>query len=107
MYALQPLFQTIQNFETFEKVFFGLGLFICTLATGFFIDMIMQKQGFGPMLNGLLALFGLFAGVYLRYNYFQHAPWFGYEPYLTTGLCFGSIAVLLLCLAYMRNVFWR
>jgi hypothetical protein len=68
--------------------------------------MIMQRQGFGVMLNGLLALGGVFLGLYLRYNYFLHAPWFSYEPYLTTGLCFGVTAVMLVLLAFMRNRFW-
>ena len=106
MHAMQPFFQTIGNFEGFEFVAFWLGMFIGVLATGFFLDMIMQRQGFGVMLNGLLALGGVFLGLYLRFNYFLHAPWYSYEPYLTTGLCFGVTAVMLVSLAFMRNRFW-
>ena len=107
MYAMKPLFETIHNFETFETVAFWFGMFILTVGAGFFIDMIMQRQGFGPFINALFALGGLFVGLYLRFNFFSHAPWFGYEPYVTTGLCFGSITILLVTFAYMRNLFWR
>jgi uncharacterized membrane protein YeaQ/YmgE (transglycosylase-associated protein family) len=107
MHAMQPFMQTILNFEGFEMVAFWLGLFIGLMASGFFLDMIMQRQGFGPLLNAILALAGIFLGLYLRYNYFMRAPFFSFEPYLTAGLCFGSIAALLVSLAYMRNVFWR
>ena len=107
MRALKPFFDTIWNFEGFEMVAFYLALFIGLLAAGFFIDMLMQRQGFGPLLNGIYALLGAFIGLYLRYNYFLRAPWFGYEPYVTMGLIFGSIAILLLALALVRNRVWR
>lgn len=107
MHAMQPFFQTVLNFEGFEFVAFWLGLFIALMAAGFFVDMIMQKQGFGPMLNAGFALGGGFLGLYLRFNYFSNSPWYSYEPFVTTVLCFGSIAGLLLMLAYLRNVFWK
>jgi hypothetical protein len=107
MRAMKPLFDIITNFDGFEFVAFWLFLFIILLATGFFLDWLMGRQGFGPLLNSLYALLGVFTGLYLRYNYFLRAPWFGYEPYVTFGLIFGSIAILLLFLAIVRNRFWR
>ena len=106
MRAMKPFFEVIGNFEGFEFVAFWLGLFIILMAVGFFLDMLMHKQGFGPFLNAILALLGAFIGVYLRYNYFMRAPWFGYEPYVTMGLIFGSIAILLVALAWIRNRVW-
>ncbi len=107
MHALQPFFQTVLNLEGFEMVAFWLGLFIGMMASGFFVDMLMQRQGFGPLLNSFYALGGAFVGLYLRYNFFQRGAWHSYEPFLTAGLCFGSIAVLLVMLAYLRNIFWQ
>ena len=107
MRAMKPFFDIISNLEGFELVAFWLGLFIVLMIAGFFLDMVMQRQGFGPFLNAIFAFGGAFIGVYLRYNYFMHAPWFGYEPYLTLGRVFGSIAILLLLLALIRNRIWR
>lgn len=105
MRAMQPMFDVIFGLEGFEMVIFWLMLFIGWLIAGFFIDMLMQRQGFGPYINGALALLGGFLGLFLRYNYFTHAPWFRYEPFVTTGLCFGSMALLLLALSFLRNRF--
>ena len=107
MYALKPLFDIIFGLEGFEAAAFWIALFVAYMIAGFFIDMLMQRQGFGPLLNGIYALLGAFIGLYLRYNYFLRAPWFGYEPYVTMGLIFGSIAILLLALALVRNRVWR
>jgi uncharacterized membrane protein YeaQ/YmgE (transglycosylase-associated protein family) len=107
MRAMKPFFVMISNFEGFEFVAFWLALFIGVIIAGFFLDMLMQRQGFGPFLNGVFALLGAFVGLYLRYNFFMHAPWFGYEPYVTSGLIFGSIAILMLILAFVRNRLWR
>jgi uncharacterized membrane protein YeaQ/YmgE (transglycosylase-associated protein family) len=107
MRAMKPFFETISNLDGFEFVAFWLGLFIGLMIAGFFLDMLMQRQGFGPFLNAIFALLGGFLGLYLRYNYFLRAPWAGYEPYVTMGLIFGSIAILLLVLAVIRNRFWR
>jgi len=44
----------------------------------------------------------VFGGVYLRYNYFLHAPYYSYEPYLTLGLCLGVPALLLIVLGIVH-----
>jgi len=107
MRAMKPFFDTIWNFEGFEFVAFWLFLLIGLMAAGFFIDMLMQKQGFGPLLNAVYALLGVLVALYLRYNYLRGAPWPAYEPFLTTGLCFGTVAILLVVLAYIRNRVWK
>ena len=101
--AMKPLLDIIFGFEGFEFVAFWLGLFIALTAAGFLIDMMMGRQGFGPLLNGLLALAGVFGGVYLRYSYLFRAPYTSYEPYVTMALCFGGPAVLIVGLAFVRN----
>lgn len=103
MTAMRPLLDIIFGLEGFEMVAFWLALFVAYLLTGYFLDMIMQRQGFGPFLNGLLAYLGLFAGLYIKYNYFDHAPWFRYEPWVTSSLCFGTMALLLLFLSFVRS----
>ena len=103
MRAMTPFFNYIFNLEGFEMVAFWLGLLISVAIVGFTLDYLMQRQGFGPLLNGLLALFGAFLGLYLRYNYFVRDPWFHFEPYVTMALCFGTPAILLVVLSFLRN----
>ena len=105
MRAMKPLFETIGNFEGFEFVAFWLGTVhhpddrvLSRYADG--------KARFWGVADAIFALLGAFIGLYLRYNYFMRAPWFGYEPYVTMGLIFGSIAILLVMLALIRNRVW-
>jgi hypothetical protein len=105
MNAMRPLFDVIFNLEGFEKAAFWLGMFIGLLGAGFFIDYLMHKQGFGVFWNAVYAFIGGFAGLYIRYNYFQRAPYYSYEPFVTIGLFFMTIAVLLTTMSYLRNRF--
>ena len=103
MRAMAPFFTYIFALEGFEMVAFWLGSLIGFLIVGFTLDLLMHRQGFGPFLNGVFALLGVFLGLYLRYNYFFRDPWFRYEPYVTMALCFGTPAVLLVILSFLRN----
>ncbi len=105
MYALKPLFELIGNLDGFEATAFWLSAFVLYVFSGFFVDYIMQRQGFGPYINGIFVYVGLFIGIYIRYNYFMQYPFPSYEPYLTFGLLFGSIAILFVVLAFLRNRF--
>ena len=46
MFALKPLFDIIFGLEGFEATAFWIALFVAYMIAGFFIDMLMQKQGF-------------------------------------------------------------
>jgi hypothetical protein len=106
MSAMSPLFDAIFGLEGFEKAAFWLGMFIAFLGAGFFIDFLMHKQGFGIFWNALYVFIAGFAGLYIRYNYFQRSPYSSYEPFVTAGLLFGSIAVFLTMMSFLRNRFW-
>ena len=106
MSAMTPLFDAIFGLEGFEKAAFWLGMFIAFLGAGFFIDFLMHKQGFGIFWNALYVFIAGFAGLYIRYNYFQRSPYSSYEPFVTAGLLFGSIAVFLTMMSFLRNRFW-
>jgi hypothetical protein len=106
MAAMKPLFDVIFGLEGFEKTAFWLGMFIAFLGAGFFVDYLMHKQGFGVFWNGVYVFIAAFASLYLRYNYFQRLPYTRYEPFVTAGLFFLSIAVFLTMMSFLRNRFW-
>ena len=94
MSAMQPFLDTIFALEGFEWTAFWLAVFVGYLLTGFFVDSLMHNMAFGPYINGVIVLGGLFGGIYLRYNYFLRDPWFRYEPMTTMALCFGAVTVI-------------
>jgi len=81
-------------------VCFWLAAFVGVVMTGFALDYLMGRQGFGPYINSILALIGVFAGLYVRYNFMT--PYLRYEPYLSFGLLFAAPVVLVLTLSFAR-----
>ena len=63
----------------------------------------MQKQGFGPYFNSLFIVGGIWAGLWLRFNYLQPNRLHVYDPYLTLSAIFGVIATMFVVLAFVRN----
>jgi hypothetical protein len=106
MSAMNPLFDAIFGLEGFEWTAFWLGMFISFLGAGFFVDYLMHKQGFGVFWNAVYVFIAGFAALYIRYNYFQRPPYSTYEPFVTAGLFFASIAVFLTTMSLLRNRFW-
>ena len=101
MTAMTPFFTMIHGLEGFEKVCFWLAVFVGFVLIGFVLDYLMGRQGFGPYVNSILALIGVFGGLYVRYNYM--APYLRYEPYLSFGLLFAAPLLLVLLLSFMRS----
>jgi TRAP-type uncharacterized transport system fused permease subunit len=101
MTAMTPFFTMIHGLEGFEKVCFWLAVFVGFVLIGFVLDYLMGRQGFGPYINSILALIGVFGGLYVRYNYMT--PYLRYEPYLTFGLLFAAPLLLVLLLSFMRS----
>ena len=106
MIAMTPLFDVIFGLEGFEKTAFWLGMFIAFLGAGFFVDYLMHKQGFGVFWNAVYVFVAGFAGLYIKYNYFQRPPYSSYEPLVTAGLFFLSISVFLTAMSFLRNRIW-
>ena len=105
MEALKPLLDIIFGLTGFEATGFWIGLFVLYMLVGFFIDYLMQKAGFGPYYNSVIALFATFVGLYVRYNYLRDYTLLRYEPLVTIGCILGSIAILMTVLSYLRNRF--
>jgi len=101
MEAMTPFFLTIRDLDGFERVCFWLAFFVGFVLIGFLLDFLMGRQGFGPYINSLLALAGVFGGLYVRYNFMT--PFLRYEPYLSFGLLFAAPVLLVLTLSFMRT----
>jgi hypothetical protein len=101
MQAMTPFFEMVRGLEGFEMVCFWLGAFVSFVLIGFLLDYLMGRQGFGPLINSVLALFGAFAGLYIRYNFMT--PYLRYEPYLSFGLLFAAPVLLVLTLSFART----
>jgi uncharacterized membrane protein YeaQ/YmgE (transglycosylase-associated protein family) len=96
-----PWLADIKELSGFELSFLVLIVIIATLATGFVIDVITQNHGFGPFLNGILALIGVCAGIYLRYHLFM--PYRGDDLVLTIGVAIATAFVLLFALVLAKS----
>jgi len=101
MEAMKPFFLMVRDLEGFEMVCFWLAVFVGFLLIGFALDYLMGRQGFGPYVNAVLALAGVFGGLYVRYNFMT--PYLRYEPYLSFGLLFAVPVLLVMALSYMRT----
>jgi hypothetical protein len=101
MQAMTPFFLMIRDLEGFEMVCFWLGSFVGLVLIGFFLDFLMGRQGFGPYINSLLAGVGVFAALYLRFNFLM--SYLRYEPYLSLVLLFGVPVLLVTGLSFART----
>jgi hypothetical protein len=105
MEAMQPVWRFLHNLEGFEFAAFWIAFFTATLLAGFFLDYILQKQGFGPIFNALYMLGGVWLGLYLRFNYLMPFKLHFYDPYLTITSILGVTATMILVMAFLRNRF--
>jgi len=101
MEAMTPFFLMVRDLEGFEMVCFWLGSFVGFVLIGFVLDYLMGRQGFGPYVNSILALVGVFVGLYVRFNFLT--PYLRYEPYLSFGVLFTAPLLLVLLLSFMRS----
>ncbi len=96
-----PWLANVQDLSTVEWSFLIVGVIVACLVTGFFIDVIVKELGLGPAPNGILALTGVCAGVYLRYRFF--APYRADDVVLTAGFAIGCAFVLFFALALFKS----
>ena len=101
MQAMTPFFLMINGLDGFEKVCFWLAAFVGFVLSGFILDFLMGRQGFGPYINSVLALLGVFGGLYVRYNYMT--PYLRYEPYVSFTLLFAAPVLLVVVLSFLRT----
>ena len=103
MAALKPIFDTIFGLEGFEATAFWVATFVVYMIIGFFIDMLMEKQGFGPYFNAVFAIVGTFLGLYVRFNYVVEYRIHLYEPFVSIGFIAAGISLFIVTLAFVRN----
>ncbi|WP_158816378.1 hypothetical protein [Methylocapsa sp. S129] len=96
-----PWLANMKDLSGAEFSFLILIVIIAVLATGFVLDVIARGSGFGPFLNGVLALIGVCAGIYLRYRLF--APFRADDLVLTIGFAIGTAFVLFFALGFAKS----
>ncbi len=105
MEAMQPVWQFLNNLEGFEFAAFWIGAFTLTSMTGFLLDYVMQRQGFGPYWNALYVFAGVWAGLYVRFNFLRGYQVHLADPLLTISAIVAVTAVMLIAVAFVRNRF--
>jgi hypothetical protein len=103
MEAMQPVWEFLDGLEGFEFAAFWIAAFTLTTMAGFLLDYIMQRQGFGPYWNALYVFGGVWAGLYLRYNYLRGYQTQLPDPFLTITSIIAVTAAMLIGLAFVRN----
>jgi hypothetical protein len=96
-----PWLAGLAELSTLDLWFLALGIIVAWLAAGFIIDLVMRDAGVGPYADGILALIGVCAGIYLRYRLFAL-----YRPddlYLTVGWAIGTAFLLLFGLGMAKS----
>jgi hypothetical protein len=96
-----PWLADIEELSSVEWSFLILAVIVACLTTGFVIDVIMKDLGLGPAPNGVLALIGVCAGIYLRYRLF--APYRADDAVITIGFAMGSAFLLFLTLGLAKS----
>jgi hypothetical protein len=96
-----PWLADVNDLSSPDFSFLVLIVIIVSLATGFVMDVITQRSGFGTIANGILALIGVCAGIYLRYRLL--APYRADELVLTSGFAAGTAFVLFLALSFAKS----
>jgi hypothetical protein len=95
MEAMQPVWLFLNNLEGFEFAAFWIAAFTFTTMAGFFLDYVMQRQGFGPYFNALYVFAGVWAGLYVRFNYLRGYQAHFHDPYLTIAAIMDVIVTML------------
>ena len=103
MAAMHPVFQFLDNLEGFEFAAFWIAFFTFVGLAGFFLDYIMQRQGFGAIFNTLFVLGGVWVGLYVRYNYLMPNKIHVNDPILSIASILGVTATMLVVTAFVRN----
>ena len=107
MVAMEPVWRFLNSLEGFEFTAFWLGAGTGLFLMGFFLDYIMQRLGFGPLVNALFVIAGVWIGLYVRYNYLQpnQVDLHIHDPLLTIGAILTITVTMLVGTALVRNRF--
>ena len=103
MNAMQPVWVFLNNLEGFEFAAFWIAAFTMTTMAGFFLDYIMQRQGFGPYFNAAYVFVGVWVGLYVRFNYLRPYQMTLHDPFLSITSILAVTSVMLVAVAFVRN----
>jgi hypothetical protein len=96
-----PWLVDLQDLSPFETAFLVLIVIVACMASGFAVDAAMKNLGLGPISNGVVALIGVFAGVYLRYRLLGSR--YADDVFVTIGFALGFAVILFLSMAFAKS----
>lgn len=96
-----PWMTDVNELSAGEFSFLLFMVLVACIIVGFIVHAIVQDAGFGPAPNGVFALVGVCAGIYLRYRLL--APYRADDLVLTIGFALGTAFVLFLTLALLKS----
>ena len=96
-----PWLADLEELSSGEMCFLILMVIVGGMTIGFVVDIIMKDLGLGPAPNGVLALVGGCAGIYLRYRVF--APFRADDASMTIGFAIGSAFLLFIALGLAKS----
>ncbi|MGO8800313.1 MAG: hypothetical protein ACLQE9_02395 [Roseiarcus sp.] len=96
-----PWLADLQDLSPFETVFLILIIIVVCMASGFLLDAAMKNLGLGPITNGIVALIGVFAGVFLRYRLLGSR--YADDVFVTIGFGLGFAVLLFLGMAFAKS----
>ncbi len=96
-----PWLADLEKQPSGELSFLFLLVVVGCLVAGFALDLIMKDLGLGPAPNGVLALVGVCAGIYLRYRLL--APYRADDVVMTIGFAMACAFLLLVALAVAKS----
>ncbi len=106
MYAMQPVWSFLNRLEGFDFAAFWICSFAFVVISGFVIDYLMQKQGFGAIFNSLLLVGCIFVGLYVRFAFAKPNVVPLPDPMLTIAVVLAVTTLTLTSLSMLRNRFW-
>ena len=90
-----PWIVDLEALSGFELTAVGMMILVSAWGAGYLADNAMGQFGLGPVLNAIITLLGVVAGLYLRYAYIHTSA----ELDLSVTLAFAALAPALLLLA--------
>ena len=96
-----PWFADLQDLSPFETVFLVLLVIIACIVSGFALDAAMKNLGLGPISNGVVALIGVIAGIFLRYRLLGSR--YGDDVFVTIAFALGFAVCLVLAMAFAKS----
>lgn len=95
-----PWMKDLGELSTGEFSFLIFIILIACMISGFILHAILQESGMGPALNGVMAVLGVCAGIYLRYRLLM--PYRADDLILTIGFALGTTVLLFVALALIK-----